>query len=81
MPKLFSTRRTSLKQLFGITRAKRNFSRKTGLGKVKAAMKPEKTLKRQLKRAMGYESEPMRAIRNVRKRRYLFGIIPLGWKK
>lgn len=81
MPKLFSTRRKSAKQWLGITKAKRNLSRKTGLGKVKAAMKPGQTLKRKIKRATGYESAPMRAMRNAGKRRYLFGIIPLWWKK
>lgn len=81
MPKLFSMRRKSAKQLFGITGAKRSFSRKTGLGKVKAALKPQQTLKRQVKRAMGHESAPVRAVRGAGKRRYLFGIIPLGRKK
>jgi hypothetical protein len=81
MPKLFSTRRTSLKQLLGITRAKRRFSRKTGLGQLRAVLKPQQTLKRRLKRAAGYESAPMRALRNAGKRRYLFGIIPLWTKK
>lgn len=80
MPKLFRTRRTSLKQLLGITRAKRRFSRKTGLRQLRAALKPQQTLKRRLKRAAGYESAPMRALRNAGKRRYLFGIIPL-WRK
>ncbi|MBZ0278881.1 MAG: hypothetical protein K8I60_22235 [Anaerolineae bacterium] len=81
MPKLFSTRRKSAKQLLGITSAKRSFSRKTGIGRLKAAMKPRQTLKRKVKRAAGYESAPMRALRNAGKRRYLFGIIPLGRKK
>jgi hypothetical protein len=78
--KLFTTRRKSINQILGITQAKRNFSRKTGLGKVKAAMKPGQTLKRKVKRKLGYESEFARAVRNAGKRRYLFGIIPIGGK-
>ena len=80
MPKLFRTRRKSANQLLGITRAKRNFSRQTGLGRIKAAAKPEQALKRSIKRAAGYESAPARAVRNAGKRRYLFGIIPFGKK-
>jgi hypothetical protein len=80
MPKLFSTRRKSAKQLLGITSAKRSFSRKTGLGKLKAATKPGRTLKRKIKRAAGHESTAASAMRNAGKRRYLFGIIPL-WRK
>lgn len=81
MPKLFTTRRKSAKQLLGVTKAKRNFSRKSGLGKIKAATKPGQTAKRKLKRAAGYESGPARAVRNAGKRRYLLGVIPLGRKK
>lgn len=54
--KLFTTRKKSLNQILGITTAKRNFSRKTGLGKLKALLKPEQTLKRKVKHALGYEA-------------------------
>lgn len=81
MPKLFSTRRPSVKKMLGLTSAKRSFSRKTGLGSLKAAMKPEQTIKRKVKKAFGYESSTVKAIRNVGKRRYLFGFIPLWWRK
>lgn len=71
MPKLFSKRRVSAKQLLGIANAKRSFSRKSGLGKLKSAMKPQNVFKQHKPTALE------KAIKNTRKRRYLFGIIPL----
>lgn len=78
--KLLTTRRTSAQELLGITNAKRQLSRKTGVGRLKAAAKPGQTLERKVKRAAGYESTLTQAFRNADKSRYLFGIIPL-WRK
>jgi hypothetical protein len=62
--KLFRYRRSSLKSLFGITKAKKQVKKEWG---ITAAMKPFRfwtNTKRRFKRKIGYESEGGRLIRN-----------------
>jgi hypothetical protein len=56
-------RKPSLKTVLGITKAKRQLKKNLGLSGVSKLTNPVGSLKRQAKRSVGYESEPMKLFR------------------
>jgi hypothetical protein len=67
MPKLFRYRKPSVKTMLGVTKAKKAVKTKTGYY---AATKPTRAVpnaKRRVKRKLGYESEPMKMFRLLRR--------------
>jgi hypothetical protein len=60
-------RKPSLKTLLGVTKAKRQIGRSTGLYSVTKAINKPKNMKRLLMRKAGYESEIMKIFRLLRR--------------
>ena len=60
-------RKPSLKTALGITKAKRRVNKATGLSKINAAKNYKSNTKRKIKRKLGYESEPMKLFRFIRR--------------
>jgi len=60
-------RKPSAKQLLGVTKAKRQVKRSLGLDKVTRVTNAPQNLKRRAKRKVGYESEPLKLFRFLRR--------------
>ena len=61
--KAFRYRKPSLKRALGVSKAKRQIKKATGIADVQRVMNTPKNVKRQAKRKVGYESEPMKMFR------------------
>lgn len=62
--RIFGYRKKSLSSLFGITKAKRAWTKATGGKAVREPKSIVTNLKRRLGRKVGYESEPAKAVRH-----------------
>lgn len=60
-------RKPSLKTVLGVTKAKRRVKKDLGLYSVTAVTNAPANAKRRLKRKVGYESEPMKLFRFLRR--------------
>ena len=60
-------RKPSLKTLLGVTKAKRRFKKELGVYRVTRVTNAPKNLKRGVTRRLGYESEPMKLLRFLRR--------------
>jgi len=60
-------RKPSLKGLLGVTKAKRRLKKDLGIYEVTKVTNAPANAKRRLKRAVGYESEPMKLTRFLRR--------------
>jgi hypothetical protein len=67
MPRLFRYRRPSLKTALGITRAKKRFNRASGITAMKKPFRAPGNFKRKMLRRAGYNSEPLKAFRFMRR--------------
>lgn len=56
-------RKPSLKTLLGVTKAKRRLKKDLGVYEVTKVLNAPANAKRRAKRAVGYESEPMKLVR------------------
>ena len=65
--KILRYRRQSLKTMLGLTKAKRRVKKKLGIYKVTKVTNAPKNTKRRIKRKLGYESEPMKFFRFLKR--------------
>jgi hypothetical protein len=65
--KLIRYRKPSVKTALGVTKAKRRAKKSLGIYKVTKITNAPKNAKRRVKRKMGYESEPMKFLRFLRR--------------
>ncbi len=56
-------RKPSLNNILGITKAKKRFNKATGITALKKPFRAVGNAKRRVKRALGYDSEPMKFLR------------------
>lgn len=61
--KLLKYRKPSMKRMLGVSKAKRQVKKATGIAQVQRVINKPTNLKRQAKRKVGYESEPMKLFR------------------
>ena len=57
----------SLKTLLGVTSAKKKIKKDLGIYEITKVLNAPKNTKRKVKRAMGYESEPMKIFRFIQR--------------
>jgi hypothetical protein len=67
MAKLFRYRKPSAKTLLGVTKAKKAIKKQTGYYAATKATRAIPNAKRRVKRKAGYESEPMKRFRWLRR--------------
>ena len=67
MTRLFRYRRSSMKTMLGVTRAKKRFNRAVGITAIKRPFRAPGNDKRRALRRAGYYSEPMRMFRFIRR--------------
>jgi hypothetical protein len=60
-------RKPSLKTLLGVTSAKKKIKKDLGIYEITKVLNAPKNTKRKVKRAMGYESEPMKIFRFIQR--------------
>ncbi len=65
--KLVRYRKPSMKTILGVTKAKRQAKKNLGIYKVTKITNAPKNTKRRMKRKVGYESEPMKFMRFLRR--------------
>lgn len=65
--RLIRYRKPSLKTVLGITKAKRQLRKDLGLWGTSKLANPVASLKRKAKRELGYESEPLKLFRFLRR--------------
>ncbi len=66
-PRVMRYRKPSIKTITGVTRAKKRINKAVGITAVKAPMRAPANAVRRAKRAVGYEREPMKAFRFLRR--------------
>lgn len=65
--KLVRYRKPSVKTLLGVTKAKRQIKKDLGITKITRVTNAPKNTKRRIKRKAGYESEPMKFMRFLKR--------------
>lgn len=63
----FRYRKPSLRTILGITKAKRQVKKALGIYEVTKVLNAPKNAKRRIMRKLGYESEPMKLLRFLRR--------------
>lgn len=63
----FRYRRPSLKTILGLTKTKRRIKKNLGVYEVTKYTNAPKNFKRRIKRGVGYESEPMKIMRFLKR--------------
>lgn len=60
-------RRPSLKTVLGLTSAKKKVKKELGIYEITKVLNAPKNAKRRVKRSVGYESEPMKIFRFIKR--------------